>query len=371
MRRAEEPQAAARRTAYRARNAYAAPAWAAEQRVGDVGTKATLLILANYADENFSCFPGQETIARETEQSVSTVRRQLKRLVGLGLVSREHRYDDAGRRTSDRYYLNLDVTVDVTQDKKDTSLPVNLTGSEPAPATTPPVTPEPPVDNSPPSAPADGHYRSNQGSTTGQIRPTTRHSYDGGTPSRTPRGRKTLPPNDRRNGSVRARAREDARREPPDSGTASTSTTVTSGSAPPAGGPTTAEFHALAQAIIGHVAPQLPPQLRLSTATRNTATAEVAKKLRAGWWEYPGLLEDKLLGGWSSARDAGAFIGRIRRLDARPPIVGDVMILGELWCGDEEAGCSPQNPMITSEDGSVRPCMACRALRQKVTARSA
>lgn len=96
----------------RARNAYAAPAWAAESRVGDVGTKATLLVLANYADENASCYPGHELIAEETEQSVSTIYRQLRRLKSLGLIRTEKRYDARGKRTSDRYFLHLDVVVD-------------------------------------------------------------------------------------------------------------------------------------------------------------------------------------------------------------------------------------------------------------------
>lgn len=98
----------------RPRHAYAAPAWAAEQRVGDVGTKATLLVLANYSDERLSCYPGQETIADETEQSVRTVRRQLERLEALGLIKREKRYDDRGKRTSDRYFLQIDRSVNVT-----------------------------------------------------------------------------------------------------------------------------------------------------------------------------------------------------------------------------------------------------------------
>lgn len=98
----------------RPRHAYAAPAWSAEQRVGDVGTKAVLLLLANYADEEFSCFPGQGKIAEETEQSVRTVRRQLERLEALGLIKREKRYDGRGKRTSDRYFLQIDRSVNVT-----------------------------------------------------------------------------------------------------------------------------------------------------------------------------------------------------------------------------------------------------------------
>ncbi|GAB3216798.1 hypothetical protein GCM10027586_09960 [Kineococcus gypseus] len=97
------------------RGAYAAPHWANSQRVGDVGTKATLMLLAAYADEDFSCFPGQERIAEETEQSVRTVRRQLDVLEEVGLISREPRYvfsEASGKRvrTSDRFVLHLDVT---------------------------------------------------------------------------------------------------------------------------------------------------------------------------------------------------------------------------------------------------------------------
>ena len=96
--------------------AYAAPNWANSQRVGDVGTKATLMLLAAYADEHFSCYPGQERIADETEQSIRTVRRQLDLLEELGLIAREARYvfsESSGKRvrTSDRFLLRLDVTV--------------------------------------------------------------------------------------------------------------------------------------------------------------------------------------------------------------------------------------------------------------------
>lgn len=93
----------------RRRTSYAAPAWAAEQATGDVGTKAVLMVLARYADDRFSCFPGQAQIAEETEQSVRTVRRQLERLAELCLIERTHRYDERGKRTSDRYVLRVDA----------------------------------------------------------------------------------------------------------------------------------------------------------------------------------------------------------------------------------------------------------------------
>lgn len=87
--------------------------WALTQKTGDVGRKTVLLLLANLADEEGSCFPGQERLAKESEQSVSTVYRQLKRLEADGFIRREHRNSRGeGRgkgRTSDRYYLNLHV----------------------------------------------------------------------------------------------------------------------------------------------------------------------------------------------------------------------------------------------------------------------
>ena len=100
----------------RRRNSHAAPAWAADNRVGHVGTKAVLLVLARYADDQFSCYPGQQTIADETEQSVRQVRRQIGYLEEIGLITRTRRFAPGGYRSSDRYQLNLDVVVDVGRD---------------------------------------------------------------------------------------------------------------------------------------------------------------------------------------------------------------------------------------------------------------
>jgi DNA-binding transcriptional ArsR family regulator len=102
----------------RKRTAYAAPAWAAEQRFGKqggVGLHATLLTLANYADEEFSCFPSNERVAEETEQDERTVRRHIELLRELGLVSSKRRHSKQGFRTSDRHYLQLDVVVTAEQ----------------------------------------------------------------------------------------------------------------------------------------------------------------------------------------------------------------------------------------------------------------
>ena len=54
---------------------FEASAWARRQRLGDVGLKIILMLLADYSDEQGSCFPGIARIADETEQSKSTVLR--------------------------------------------------------------------------------------------------------------------------------------------------------------------------------------------------------------------------------------------------------------------------------------------------------
>lgn len=79
--------------------------WAKAATVGSPTRKAVLLVLADYADEAGSCFPGQETLARITELGVRTVRRALAELEDAGVIRREERRRPDGLRTSDRYHL--------------------------------------------------------------------------------------------------------------------------------------------------------------------------------------------------------------------------------------------------------------------------
>lgn len=94
--------------------------WAKRQRLkplgGTVAHRAILMVLADYADEGGECFPGQELIGWETEQSVRTIRRHLGDLETWGLFRREARFhidERTGRsqRTSDRFVLALDMEV--------------------------------------------------------------------------------------------------------------------------------------------------------------------------------------------------------------------------------------------------------------------
>jgi hypothetical protein len=106
-------------------------AWAYAQRTGEgAGCKAVLIALADFADQDGSCYPGQELLAEMTEQSVRSVRNHVESLLALGLITREQRYSN-GQRTSDRYYLQLEGvrTVDSTR-----VLPAESAGSS-SPAT--------------------------------------------------------------------------------------------------------------------------------------------------------------------------------------------------------------------------------------------
>ena len=96
--------------------AYKAQVWAREQRFGgDVAAKIIVMLLADYADEWATCYPGVDRIADETEVSRSTVLRKLKVLAEAGLITVERRATERGHRTSNRYTLELDVTVTAEQ----------------------------------------------------------------------------------------------------------------------------------------------------------------------------------------------------------------------------------------------------------------
>lgn len=82
-----------------------ATAWAYKQRGLTAGRKFVLVALADFADEQWSCFPGQERLAQMTGQDVRSVRRHIEELERLGLLTRERRFLANGQRTSDRYKL--------------------------------------------------------------------------------------------------------------------------------------------------------------------------------------------------------------------------------------------------------------------------
>ena len=110
--------------------------WAVSQTVGNPLAKAVLMALANCADDIGFCFPGQERLAKDTEQGERTVRRHLDKLEAAGLISRTHRYDKNGKRTSDSCQLSLPAALAANSDTTGqprhdyrpmtTALPANL-----------------------------------------------------------------------------------------------------------------------------------------------------------------------------------------------------------------------------------------------------
>jgi hypothetical protein len=87
--------------------------WAFEQDVKPTGRKCVLVALANFArEEDGTCFPGQETLAGMTSQSLASVQRHLAALEDAGLITRERRFRTNGFRTSDLFHLNYKPTAD-------------------------------------------------------------------------------------------------------------------------------------------------------------------------------------------------------------------------------------------------------------------
>lgn len=82
--------------------------WAWNQKTGSAGRKATLMGVAQFADEDGYCWPGQKMLAEFTEQSARTIREHLTWLEDNGYLSRKARKRPDGTHASDAYYLNLE-----------------------------------------------------------------------------------------------------------------------------------------------------------------------------------------------------------------------------------------------------------------------
>jgi pyocin large subunit-like protein len=63
--------------------------WATDSAVGSSTTKFILLLLANKADENFSCYPSIRTLMAESDAGRSTVMRALNELEARGFITRQ------------------------------------------------------------------------------------------------------------------------------------------------------------------------------------------------------------------------------------------------------------------------------------------
>ncbi len=85
---------------------WAALAWATDSDIAHPVAKFILVLLANKADENFSCYPSIRTLMIESGAGRSTVLRALSYLETHGFISRRPQFHDSGARRSTRYYLN-------------------------------------------------------------------------------------------------------------------------------------------------------------------------------------------------------------------------------------------------------------------------
>lgn len=104
---------------------FKATTWAFEQKVGSALGKLILIKLADNANDEGYCFPGQAHIAEAVEASRETVSRQIKKLVERGFVEIVPRYENGFRR-GNAYRLQMDIQTenrcdaeshpDVTQD---------------------------------------------------------------------------------------------------------------------------------------------------------------------------------------------------------------------------------------------------------------
>ena len=86
-----------------------ATSWAVKQRTGSPARKLMLLVLANYADEHGCCWPSQQTLSYDTEQSLDSIQRHLKSLEKLKLIRKVIRTNGPGRWSGRTYFLNITV----------------------------------------------------------------------------------------------------------------------------------------------------------------------------------------------------------------------------------------------------------------------
>ena len=80
--------------------------WSIKQKTDTPTTKLVLILLANYADENQSCFPSEKHLAKLVGCSDRTIRRCLRYLVDNNLIKCENRVG-----TSNRYTIGVDTHV--------------------------------------------------------------------------------------------------------------------------------------------------------------------------------------------------------------------------------------------------------------------
>lgn len=90
--------------------------WAYRTEVGSPTRKSVLLVLANYADEEDSSYPGIPRIAKMTELSERSVQRALDDLREMGVIRVEERFFEGTRsHRTNRFHLDLTWCQSVTR----------------------------------------------------------------------------------------------------------------------------------------------------------------------------------------------------------------------------------------------------------------
>lgn len=80
-------------------------ALAAKTKCKTPTAKLVLLMLANYADEDYASYPSMATLADLCSCDERTVKRALRSLEDDGLIRTEPRYGKDGKQTSNRYII--------------------------------------------------------------------------------------------------------------------------------------------------------------------------------------------------------------------------------------------------------------------------
>jgi len=84
---------------------FQAMAWAANQTTKNSVQKLVLLMLANYADENNSCFPSYQHLADVCSCTKKTAVRACQELEKEGIIETQKRFDNKGKQTSNRFII--------------------------------------------------------------------------------------------------------------------------------------------------------------------------------------------------------------------------------------------------------------------------
>ena len=83
-------------------------ALAAKAKCQTPTAKLALMMIANYADENFQSYPSYKKLSELCGCDERTVQRAIKSLVSDGMITVQSRYGDDGKQTSNTYTITLD-----------------------------------------------------------------------------------------------------------------------------------------------------------------------------------------------------------------------------------------------------------------------